>query len=126
MAAPSYDRIMAAMNGTPLEPEPQPLPAPTLADTVAPDDPNRLAVMLDEVTTRALNKLAEILELPINSENGNVMRALSAGINIALSTQAKIDEMKLRQRSATDVIPKILEMMRAEKERLRALGETLD
>jgi len=126
MAAPSYDRIMAAMNGTPLEPEPPLPPAPTLADTVAPDDPNRLAVMLDAVSARALAKLDEFLSLPIDTSDGNRTRAQSAAINTALATQSKVDELKLRARSSPDVIPKILEMMRAEKERLRALGETLD
>ena len=126
MAAPSYDRIMAAMNGTPLEPEPQSPPAPTLADTVAPDDPNRLAVMLDAVSARALAKLDEFLSLPIDTSDGNRTRAQSAAINTALATQSKVDELKLRARSSPDVIPKILEMMRAEKERLRALGEILD
>jgi hypothetical protein len=126
MAAPSYDRIMAALNGTPLEPEPQPPPAPTLSDTVAPDDPNRLAVMLDVVSARALAKLDEFLSLPIDTSDGNRTRAQSAAINTALATQAKVDELKLRQRSATDIMPKIIAMMKEEKERLRALGETLD
>jgi hypothetical protein len=126
MGAPSYDRIMAALNGTPLEPEPQPPPAPTLADTVTPDDPNRLAVMLDAVSARALAKLDEFLSLPIDTADGHRTRAQCSAINTALATQSKVDEMKLRARSSPDILPKIIEMMRAEKERLRALGEILD
>jgi hypothetical protein len=102
MGAPSYDRIMAAMNGTPLEPEPEPPPTPSLADTVALDDPNRLAVMLDAVSARALAKLDEFLSLPIDTSDGNRTRAQSAAINTALATQAKVDELKLRARHSVD------------------------
>jgi hypothetical protein len=115
MGAPNYERLMAALS------PPKPKPEPALADTIDPDDPNKLAAMLDEVTTRALSKLAEILELPVNSENGNVMRALSAGINTALTTQAKIDELKLRQRTTTDIMPRLIELMEQEREKMRRL-----
>jgi hypothetical protein len=121
MAAPSYDRIMAAMNGTPLEPEPQSPPAPTLADTVAPDDPNRLAVMLDAVSARALAKLDEFLSLPIDTSDGNRTRAQSSAINTALATQAKVDELKLRARHSVDLMPRIIQMLKEEQEKLRLL-----
>jgi hypothetical protein len=120
MAAPSYDRIMAAMNGTPLEPEPK-SPVPTLADTVTPDDPNRLAVMLDAVSARALAKLDEFLSLPIDTSDGNRTRAQSAAINTALATQAKVDEMSLRARSSPDIMAKIIQLMDEEQEKLRLL-----
>jgi hypothetical protein len=123
MAAPSYDRIMAAMSGTPLEPEPQPSPAPTLADTVAPDDPNRLAVMLDAVSARALAKLDEFLSLPIDTTDGNRTRAQSAAINTVLATQAKVDEMRLRTRSSPDVMARLIQMMAEEKEKMRLENE---
>jgi hypothetical protein len=123
MPAPSYNKIMAAMNGTPIEPEPEPLPAPGLADAVAPDDPNRLAVMLDAVSARALAKLDEFLALPIDTSDGNRTRAQSAAINTALATQAKVDELKLRVRSSVDLLPKIIEMVRQEQEKLRLQNE---
>jgi hypothetical protein len=119
MGAPDFDRFL---NGDAQE-TPESIPASTNVD---PNDPNRLAVMLDAVSARALAKLDEFLTLPIDTSDGNRTRAQSAAINAALSTQAKVDEMRLRQRSAPDILPKIIEMMRQEKERLLALGETLE
>jgi hypothetical protein len=117
---PSYERIMALRNNPEAVLTPEPAPPPGSVD---PADPNRLAVMLDQVSAQALAKLAEILALPINTSDGNLMRALSSAINSALSTQAKVDELRLRQRHTTDLMPRIIEMMQEEKEKLRELED---
>jgi hypothetical protein len=121
MSAPDYDRLMAAMSGAPLEPESPPAPAPT--DT---DDPNRLAIMLDAVSARALSKLGEILALPLDPSNGNSMRAQSAAINAALQTQARVDELKLRQRTAADFMPRLIQMMQEERAKMKLLVEEIN
>ena len=120
MPMPSYERIMALRNNPEAVLTPEPAPPPSSVD---PTDPNRLAVMLDQVSAQALAKLAEILALPINTSDGNLMRALSSAINSALSTQAKVDELRLRQRHTTDLMPRIIQMMQEEKEKLRELED---
>ena len=119
MGAPDFDRFL---NGDAQE-APESIPA---SANVHPDDPNHLAILLDAVSARALAKLDEILQLPVDTSDGNRTRAQSAAINTALTTQAKVDELRLRQRTNPDIMPKIIEMMRQEKERLLALGEILE
>jgi hypothetical protein len=114
MAAPDFDRFLSPPKET--APEASPTPG-----DVAPDDPNKLAVMLDAVSMRALVKLDEILALPIDTSDGNLTRAQSAAINSALSTQAKVDELKLRTRHSVDLMPKIIQMLKEEQEKLRLL-----
>ena len=120
MGAPDFDRFL---NGDAQE---APEAAPPATTNVDPNDPNRLAILLDAVSARALAKLDEILQLPVDTSDGNRTRAQSAAINTALTTQAKVDELRLRQRTNSDIMPKIIEMMRQEKERLLALGEILE
>jgi hypothetical protein len=64
--------------------------------------------------------------LSTDVSNGNLVRGQVAAATAALNTAAKVDELRLRQRANPDILPKIIEMMRAEKERLLAIGETLE
>jgi hypothetical protein len=58
-----------------------------------------LAAKLEAVTSRAIDKIDQILALPLDRDDacfGNVLRAQTAAANTALSTQAKVDEQQLR------------------------------
>ena len=104
MAAPDFDRFL--------------LPPPD--DNVR---PNRLATKLDAVTARALDKLDELLSLPINTDDGNLTRAQVAAANTVLNTQAKVDEMRLRAHTSPDIMPKIIAMLKEEKLKLALENE---
>jgi hypothetical protein len=119
---PSYERIMALRNNP--EAALTPEPAPSTLTPVDPNDPNKLAVMLDKVSERALAKLDEILSLPLATADGNLLRAQSAAVNVALATQIKVDELKLRERHSPDIMTRIIQMMREEQEKLRLLEES--
>ena len=99
---------------------------PPAPPTPSAADENDLARKLDIVTGHAIDKLDELLTLPVNIENGNLVRGQVAAATAALNTAAKVDELRLRQRANPDILPKIIQMMREEKERLLALGETLE
>ena len=114
MGAPDFDRFL---NGDAQE-APESIPASANVD---PDDPNHLAILLDAVSARALAKLDEFLSLPIDTSDGNRTRAQSAAINTALATQAKVDELKLRARHSVDLMPRIIQMLKEEQEKLRLL-----
>jgi hypothetical protein len=123
MAAPDFDRFYLPPNNEAQQAS-APQSSPTPGD-VDPNDPNRLAVMLDAVSAHALTKLDEFLTLPIDTSDGNRTRAQSAAINTALATQAKVDELKLRARHSVDLMPKIIKMLKEEQEKLRLLeGDT--
>ena len=119
MAAPDFDRFFSLPNDEAQATPPAP-PTPSAADE------NDLARKLDIVTGHAIDKLDELLTLPVNIENGNLVRGQVAAATAALNTAAKVDELRLRQRANPDILPKIIQMMREEKERLLALGETLE
>jgi len=116
MPAPDYDRIMAMADDPTAVHAPTPAAAPPPAP--AAEAPNRLVAKLDTVTARALDKLDELLALPINTDDGNLTRAQTAAANTVLNTQAKVDEMRLRAHGAPDIMPKIIQMLKQEKEKL--------
>jgi len=77
-----------------------------------------LAVKLERVSEKALNKADEILDLPLPSADhasfGAVLRAQNAAINSALTTQVKVDENRLRA-ATVDRLPELLEILREEE-----------
>ncbi len=90
---------------TPMETEP-----PALRETLA-DSP--LASKLETVAERAIEKLEEIMKIPLDPENlqyGAVLRAQAAVANTALITQVRVDENKLRAR-APDTLSRLLKRM---------------
>ena len=117
MGAPDFHRFLSPPTGDVQAPV---TPVPTAADE------SDLARKLDIVTGHAIDKLDELLTLPVNIENGNLVRGQVAAATAALNTAAKVDELRLRQRANPDILPRIIQMMREEKERLLALGETLE
>jgi hypothetical protein len=111
MSAPDYARFLSPPTTDNAQASPTP-PVPTAADE------NDLPAKLDAVTARALNKLDEFLALPIDTADGNRTRAQTAAINTALTTQSRVDEMRLRARSNPDIMSKIIELMKEEELKL--------
>jgi hypothetical protein len=117
MGAPDFHRFLSPPTGDVQAPV---TPVPTAADE------SDLARKLDVVVGHALDKIDELLVLASDVSNGNLVRGQVAAATAALNTAAKVDELRLRQRANPDILPKIIQMMKEEKERLLALGETLE
>jgi hypothetical protein len=75
-----------------------------------------LARELDQVTRLALQKVEQILSIPTDRSDGNLLRAQSAAAAIAMNAQLRADETRLReQRSGNNLIPEMLKLIRQEK-----------
>jgi hypothetical protein len=77
-----------------------------------------LANRLETVCAKAVDKLDEIMELPLDPAHpafAGVLRAQTTAANAALTVQAKVDDMTLRRQSV-DRLPEILRLV-AEVER---------
>jgi hypothetical protein len=86
------------------------------------DGGNDLAAKLERVSAKAIDKADQILDLPLPSADhasfAAVLRAQNAVINSALTTQARVDENRLRAH-VTDRLPELLKIL-AEEEILYA------
>jgi hypothetical protein len=84
----------------------------------APNTPS-LPVKLETTTAKALDKLNEVLDLPVTPGDGVGLRAIVAASNVALSTQVKVDEQRLRERHGSrgvlDELIKRIEQVDAER-----------
>jgi hypothetical protein len=98
--------------------------APVAADE-APVDGAPLAVKLERVASTALDKLNEVLALPLPDPSdpsfGNLSRAQTAAANTAIGAQLRVDETKMRARQA-DVMPRLLEILEREERKLGLIG----
>ena len=120
--------LFEKFNEAPATPEPQSggVPQKSGPDGTGSDPQSNgrgdLAVKLERVSAKALNKADEILDLPLPSADhasfAAVLRAQNAAINSALTTQARVDENRLRAHVA-DRLPELLKIL-AEEEILYA------
>ena len=85
---------------------------------VATTERETLAPELERVTWLGLQKIAQILALPTDPANGNILRAQANAAAIAINTQLRADEAKLKQVRRTDIMARIIESMKQEKARL--------
>jgi hypothetical protein len=80
---------------------------------------------LERLTHRALQEAHTILDIPNNAAeddvNGTVLRSKNAVITTALTTQAKVDENRLR-RATVDRMPEILRLVEQVSKRLPPPG----
>jgi hypothetical protein len=77
-----------------------------------------LAPELERVTRLGLQKLDQILRLPTDRSDGNLLRAQSAAAAIAINTQMRVDEARLKQLPRKDVLARIIAMMKEEQAKL--------
>ena len=76
--------------------------------------PGDMAAELEAVAQLGLKNLRDILTLPLDAEDGPLLRAKNAAANTALSTQTKVDENRLRA-GVVDKLPELLEILREEE-----------
>src|SRR5262249_23184334 len=82
-----------------------------------------LGAKLESTTSKGLDKANEILDLPLDPDRTHYpaeLRARTALINTALSTQARVDETGMK-RERIDRLPEILRLIREEEKKLPGL-----
>jgi hypothetical protein len=101
-------------------------PAPVAARAQVPAEAVPLAAKLERVASTALDKIDEILRVPLpdpsDASFGNVSRSQTAAANTAIGAQLRVDETAMRTRE-TDVMPRLLHIIECEQRKLAALGE---
>src|SRR5438045_1625960 len=89
-------------------------PAPLAATAPVPVDDVPLASKLERVASTALDKLDEVLAIPLPDPGdpsfGNLSRAQTAAANTAIGAQLRVDETAMRARQ-TDMMPRLLEIL---------------
>jgi chromosome segregation and condensation protein ScpB len=77
-----------------------------------------LVAELEEVTRLALQKLDQILRLPTDRGDGNLLRAQTAAAGIAVNAQLRADETRLRQKTRGDVLERLSKLIEEERKKL--------
>jgi hypothetical protein len=85
-------------------------PAAEREDSLAPE--------LERVTRLGLQKLEQILRLPTDRGDGNLLRAQTAAAGLAVNAQLRADETRLKQVHRRDVMEQIIAMLAEEKAKL--------
>src|SRR5215467_6080814 len=86
------------------------LPATTDRETLAPE--------LERVTRLGLQKLEQILRIPTDRGDGNLLRAQTAAAGLAVNAQLRADETRMKQVGRRDVLERLLAMIAEEKAKL--------
>jgi len=81
-------------------------------------DRETLAPELERVTLLGLQKLEQILRIPTDRGDGNLLRAQTAAAGLAVNVQMRVDEARLKQVRSKDIMERIIAMMKEEKARL--------
>jgi hypothetical protein len=81
-------------------------------------EPETLAPELERVTGLALQKLDQILRIPTDRGDGNLLRAQTAAAGIAVNAQLKADETRMKQVRGRDVLERLMAMIAEEKARM--------
>jgi hypothetical protein len=88
-------------------------------------DRETLAPELERVTLLGLQKLEQILRLPTDRGDGNLLRAQTAAAGLAVNVQMRVDEARLKQVRRRDIMERIIAMMKEEQAKLEE-DERLD
>jgi hypothetical protein len=80
--------------------------------------PEELAKRLENATALGLQKLEDILRIPTDHLNGNVLRAQTAAAATAIQAQLRADENRLRIRREGDVLARLIKTIEEERKKL--------
>lgn len=85
---------------------------------VATTDRETLAPELERVTRLGLQQLEQILRIPTDRGDGNLLRAQTAAAGLAVNAQLRADETRMKQVGRRDVLERLLAMIAEEKAKL--------
>lgn len=89
-------------------------PAPLDDETLADD----LPAALETVTRLGLRKMARVLRIPLEVDNGHLLRAQMTAATTAVNAQLRADEQRLRAKVTGDVLERLLAAIEKERRRL--------
>jgi hypothetical protein len=84
----------------------------------ATEERETLAPELERVTLLGLQKLEQILRIPTDRGDGNLLRAQTAAAGLAVNVQMRVDEAKMRQVRGKDILKQIIALVEEEKARM--------
>ena len=73
---------------------------------------------LERVTRLGLQKLEQILRIPTDRGDGNLLRAQTAAAGLAVNAQLRADETRMKQVGRRDALERLLAMIAEEKAKL--------
>ena len=85
---------------------------------IATADRETLAPQLAAATRLALEKMTQILQIPTDRGDGNLLRAQTAAAGIAVNAQLRADETRLKQVRSRDIMERIIAMMKEEEAKM--------
>jgi len=85
---------------------------------VATTDRETLAPELERVTRLGLQKLEQILRIPTDRGDGNLLRAQTAAAGLAVNAQLRADETRMKQVGRRDVLERLRAMIAEERAKL--------
>jgi hypothetical protein len=101
------------------------LPAIVKEEPVTTMDRETLAPELERVTWLGLQKLEQILRIPTDRGDGNLLRAQTAAAGLAVNAQLRADQARMKQVPRRDIMERIRAML-AEEEAKMAERERLE
>ena len=88
---------------------------------VATTERESLAPELERVTRLGLQKLEQILRLPTDRGDGNLLRAQTGAAALAVNAQLRADETRMKQVRSGDMMERIIAMLKEEQAKLAEL-----
>ena len=79
------------------------------------DHSTALAGKLLDVTEKALDKLDAILALPIDAENGSLLRAMTTASAVAINAQLRADAMRMRAMHHDKALERLVAAIRSKE-----------
>jgi hypothetical protein len=77
-----------------------------------------LAPELERVTRLGLQKLDQILRIPTDRGDGNLLRAQTTAAGIAVNAQLRADETKMKQVQRGDVLERLIKIIEQERKKI--------
>ena len=77
-----------------------------------------LPAALEQVTRQGLKKLSQILRVPLDPTDGNLVRSQVTAAIGAVNAQLRADEQQLRRKRTGDVMDRLLKLIAEEEKKL--------
>jgi hypothetical protein len=134
MSAPRYEEFLAKLYAADFgvddlrvaNADPRPALESVAAAEGAHDDTSGLAPKLEKVTSKGLDKADQILDLPLDPDSesfGPTLRAQTAIVGQALTTQVRVDETQMRAERPDALVELLRNIAEEQKRRLIDNGE---
>jgi hypothetical protein len=101
------------------------VPEEPVAEAAAVDGES-LAPQLEQLTRLALKKMTQILKIPTDRGDGNLLRAQTAAAGLAVNAQLRADQARMKQVRGKDIMERIKVMMAEEEAKLAELRKGED